>query len=147
LRSRLERSASSNIEFLGWVDESVLAALYGSCQALIFPGEEDFGIVPLEAQACGRPVIAYAKGGVLETVIPVQPNPESGSSASGIFFSEQTPAHLIQAVERYQKLQGRFNPEKIRDHAAQFSAQRFREQMLEYNQARLGERWGVTNPC
>lgn len=147
LRSRLERSAGSNVEFLGWVDESVLAALYGSCQALIFPGEEDFGIVPLEAQACGRPVIAYAKGGVLETVIPVQADAESANSASGIFFSEQTPAHLIQAVERYQRLQGRFNPEKIRDHAAQFSAQRFKDQMLEYIQARLGERWGVTNPC
>ena len=103
LRSRLERSAGSNIEFLGWVDDSVLAALYGSCQALIFPGEEDFGIVPLEAQACGRPVIAYEKGGVLETVIPVTANAESGGSPTGIFFSEQTPEDLIKAVELYQK--------------------------------------------
>jgi glycosyltransferase involved in cell wall biosynthesis len=140
LRKRLERSAGPNIEFLGWVDEAVLAALYGSCQALIFPGEEDFGIVPLEAQACGRPVIAYGKGGVLDTVIPVQANAENVSSASGVFFSEQTPAHLIEAVEVYRKLQGRFNPEKIRDNAAQFSAQRFRDQMLEYIQARLRER-------
>jgi glycosyltransferase involved in cell wall biosynthesis len=136
----LERSAGANIEFLGWVDDALLAALYGSCQALIFPGEEDFGIVPLEAQACGRPVIAYGKGGVLETVIPLQSNAESVGSASGIFFSEQTPAHLIQAVELYRKVQGRFNPEKIRDHAAQFSAQRFRDQMLDYIEARLGER-------
>jgi glycosyltransferase involved in cell wall biosynthesis len=140
LRRVLERSAGANIEFLGWVDDALLAALYGSCQALIFPGEEDFGIVPLEAQACGRPVIAYGKGGVLETVIPVQANVESVDAASGIFFSEQTPAHLIQAVELYQKLQGQFNPDKIRDHAAQFSAQRFRDQMLEYIQARLDER-------
>jgi glycosyltransferase involved in cell wall biosynthesis len=140
LRKVLERSAGANIEFLGWVDDALLAALYGSCQALIFPGEEDFGIVPLEAQACGRPVIAYGKGGVLETVIPLQSNAESVGSASGIFFSEQTPAHLIQAVELYRKVQGRFNPEKIRDHAAQFSAQRFRDQMLDYIQARLGER-------
>ena len=147
LRSRLERGAGSNIEFLGWVDESVLAALYGSCQALIFPGEEDFGIVPLEAQACGRPVIAYAKGGVLETVIPVQADTEGVDSAGGIFFSEQTSAHLIRAVERYQSLEGRFNPEKIRDHAEQFSVQRFRDQMLQYIRARLGERWGVTSPC
>ena len=94
MRSRLERSAGSNIEFLGWVDDSVLAALYGSCQALIFPGEEDFGIVPLEAQACGRPVIAYEKGGVLETVIPMTANAESGGSPTGIFFSEQTRGRL-----------------------------------------------------
>ena len=147
LRSRLERSAGSNIEFLGWVDDSVLAALYGSCQALIFPGEEDFGIVPLEAQACGRPVIAYEKGGVLETVIPVKANAESGGSPTGIFFSEQTPARLVRAVELYGRIQGRFNPEKIRDHAAQFSTQRFRDQIHEFVQARLGERWGVTNPC
>jgi len=146
-RSRLERSAGSNIEFLGWVDESVLAALYGGCQALIFPGEEDFGIVPLEAQACGRPVIAYEKGGVLETVIPVTPNAENGGSPTGIFFSEQTPEDLIRAVELYQKMQSRFDPKKIRDHAAQFSAQRFKNQIHEYIRARLGERWEVTNPC
>ena len=140
LRRRLERSAGPNIEFLGWVDDAQLTGLYGSCQALVFPGEEDFGIVPLEAQACGRPVIAYGKGGVLETVVPIQANVESAASASGIFFSEQTPGHLIEAVELYRKLQGRFNPEKMRDHAAQFSTQRFRDQVLEYIQARLGER-------
>jgi glycosyltransferase involved in cell wall biosynthesis len=147
LRSRLERSTGSNIEFLGWVDDSVLAALYGSCQALIFPGEEDFGIVPLEAQACGRPVIAYGKGGVLETVIPVKANGESGRSPTGIFFSEQTPEALSRAVELYQGMQSRFDPKKIRDHATQFSPQRFRDQIHNYIQARLGERWGVTNPC
>ena len=147
LRSRLERSAGSNVEFLGWVDDSVLAALYGSCQALIFPGEEDFGIVPLEAQACGRPIIAYEKGGVLETVIPVTADTESGGSPTGIFFSEQTPEALIKAVALYQGMQSRFEPKKIRDHATQFSTARFRSQIHEYVQARLGERWGVTNPC
>jgi glycosyltransferase involved in cell wall biosynthesis len=146
-RSRLERSAGSNIEFLGWVDESVLAALYGGCQALIFPGEEDFGIVPLEAQACGRPVIAYEKGGVLETVIPVTANAESDAPPTGIFFSQQSAAELIKAVELYGRIQDRFNPAKIRDHAAQFSTQRFRDQIHEFIRARLGERWGVTNPC
>jgi glycosyltransferase involved in cell wall biosynthesis len=147
LRRQLERSAGSTIEFFGWVDGAVLAALYGSCQALIFPGEEDFGIVPLEAQACGRPVIAYEKGGVLETVIPVTANAETGGSPTGIFFSEQTPGDLIRAVELYQRMQNRFDPKKIRAHAAHFSAQRFRNQIHEYIQARVGERWGVTNPC
>ena len=137
LRSQLERSAKSNVEFLGWVDDAVLAALYGGCQALIFPGEEDFGIVPLEAQACGRPVIAYGKGGILETVIPANANAERGPP-TGIFFSEQTSAHLIKAVELYQRIRSGFNPEKIRDHAAQFSAQRFKDQIHAYIQARLG---------
>ncbi len=146
LRSSLERSAGSTIEFLGWVDDSVLAALYGSCRALIFPGEEDLGIVPLEAQSCGRPVIAYEKGGVLETVIPVTANTPS-VSPTGIFFSEQTPEDLMRAVEHYRKMQSRFDPKKIRDHAAQFSTARFRNQVHEYIQARLAERWGVDHPC
>jgi len=137
LRSRLERSASSNVEFLGWVDDTALAALYGSCQALIFPGEEDFGIVPLEAQACGRPIIAYEKGGVLETVIPV--TADTGSP-TGVFFSDQTPEALSRAVGLYQKMRSRFDPKKIRDHAAQFSGQRFRNQIYEYVQDRLSER-------
>ena len=147
LRNQLERSAGPNIKFLGWVEDSVLAQLYGSCQALIFPGEEDFGIVPLEAQACGRPVIAYEKGGVLETVVPARTTAGNGGSPTGIFFSRQTPADLVRAIELFRRLQGRFNPKKIRDHAAQFSTERFKNQIHEYVQARLGEWCGVTNPC
>jgi glycosyltransferase involved in cell wall biosynthesis len=147
LRRRLEQSAGSNIEFLGWVDDPVLVELYGSCQALIFPGEEDFGIVPLEAQACGRPVIAYAKGGVLETVIPMKEDSPSGTSATGIFFSQQRAAELINAVELYRKTSGRFDPEKIRDHAAQFSRQHFKDQIRGYIRDRLSERSGATKPC
>jgi glycosyltransferase involved in cell wall biosynthesis len=147
LRSRLERSAGPNIEFLGWVDDARLAGLYGSCQALVFPGEEDFGIVPLEAQACGRPVIAYGKGGVLETVIPLKASAENDAAPNGVFFLEQTAEDLIKALELYQKMQSLFEPGKIREHAAQFSAQRFREQVHEYVQARLREWWGATNPC
>jgi glycosyltransferase involved in cell wall biosynthesis len=146
-RSQLERSAGPNIEFLGWVDDAQLADLYGSCQALVFPGEEDFGIVPLEAQASGRPVIAYAKGGVLETVIPLKVSAASGGAPSGVFFAQQTPQHLIEAVELYQRMHSVFEPAKIREHAAQFSAQRFREQVYEYVRARLRERRGVTDPC
>ena len=142
LRSRLERSAGSNIEFLGWVDDSVLAALYGACQALIFPGEEDFGIVPLEAQACGRPVIAYEKGGVLETVIPVTANAESDAPPTGIFFSQQSAAELIRAVELYEGCKADSDPEKIRDHAAQFSTQRFRDQIHEFIQSPIGRAVG-----
>lgn len=145
LRRRLEQSAGANIEFLGWVDDAALVELYGFCQALIFPGEEDFGIVPLEAQACGRPVIAYEKGGVLETVIPAQANARGTSQPTGIFFPRQSAAELTNAVELYRKLSGQFDPEKIRDHAAQFSKQRFSDQIHGYIRARLSEWWG--KPC
>jgi len=83
---------------------------------------------------------------VLETVIPVKASVENGGSPNGIFFSDQTPAGLISAVELYQKMQSRFDPKKIREHAAQFSAQRFRNQIHEYVQARLDE-WGAANSC
>jgi hypothetical protein len=77
---------------------------------------------------------------VLETVIPVTPNAESGGLPTGIFFLEQTPEDLIRAVQLYQKMQSRFDPKKIRDRAVQFSAQRFKNQIHEYIQARLSER-------
>jgi glycosyltransferase involved in cell wall biosynthesis len=149
LQRRLMRNAGVNIEFLGWVDGSVLADLYGSCEALVFPGEEDFGIVPLEAQACGRPVIAYQKGGVLESVIPLETSEEgtdSQDSATGVFFSEQTAESLIKALELYQRTRERFNPVTIRAHAAEFSCQRFKAQIDDYVQARLSE-WRSVNSC
>lgn len=89
--NRLRALAGPNIEFLGWQPDEQLLELYRRCRALIFPGEEDFGIVPLEAQACGRPVIAYGKGGALETV---------KEGVSGIFFDAQTPECLTAAIAR-----------------------------------------------
>lgn len=68
-RKNLEKMAMNNIEFLGGQNDQILKEYYGKCRALIFPGEEDFGITPLEAQACGKPVIAYGRGGALETII------------------------------------------------------------------------------
>lgn len=87
----LRRLAGPSIEFLGWQSDEQLLGLYRGCRALIFPGEEDFGIVPLEVQACGRPVIAFACGGALETV---------ADGVSGVFFQEQTEESLIDAIER-----------------------------------------------
>ena len=76
----LRRIAPKNIEFVGRLDDEAIRSVYARCRALVFPGEEDLGIVPLEAQASGRPVIAYGKGGALETVIPEK---------TGLFFTEQ----------------------------------------------------------
>jgi len=81
--------SNPNIEFMGWQPDEKLLDLYRSCRMLVFPGEEDFGIVPLEAMACGTPVVAYAKGGLLETV---------KDGVSGVFFKDQAPEALANAV-------------------------------------------------
>jgi glycosyltransferase involved in cell wall biosynthesis len=131
LRRSLQRQAKSNIEFLGWVGNEKLAELYAQCQALIFPGEEDFGIVPLEAHASGRPVIAFNKGGLCETVIGLDGcSPER--QPTGLFFADQRADSLIDAIERYQKNRGAFQPEQLRCHASGFSRQRFKREIGEY---------------
>lgn len=113
-RARLQQYAGAHIRFLGWQPDDAVVNLYRSCRLLVFPGEEDFGLVPLEAQACGCPVVAYARGGALETV---------KEGVSGVFFREQTETALLQAVNRA----GAFpwNTAAIRAHAETFSPQRF----------------------
>ena len=89
--ARLRELAGPNISFLGWQDDDTVLDHYRRCRLLVFPGEEDFGIVPLEVQACGRPVVAYGVGGATETVV---------DGVSGVFFEEQTGESLLEAVER-----------------------------------------------
>jgi glycosyltransferase involved in cell wall biosynthesis len=122
--SRLKSRAASNIEFLGWQDDESLAKFYANCRALIFPGEEDFGIVPLEAMASGRPVIAFRRGGALETVVGEGENP------TGIFFNEQSVASLKGAIEEFGKR--KFNPQAIRQHAEKFDRKNFRSKLEAY---------------
>ncbi|MBM3333522.1 glycosyltransferase [Candidatus Sumerlaeota bacterium] len=117
-RSRLERRAGRSVRFLGWVSDEQLVELYNGCRALIFPGEEDFGITALEAQACGRPVIALRRGGALETVV---------EGRTGLFFSEQTSEALSQAVESFDSLS--FDRTVIRAHAEKFGRDRFRREL------------------
>lgn len=143
LRGKLEKRVKPNIEFLGWVDDNTLARLYASCQGLIFPGEEDFGIVPLEAQASGRPVIAYGKGGVLESVVPLACD-RNGSSLTdaptGILFQESTVESLIKAVLDFHENKHRFEPARIRHHASRFSRDRFKVQISDFIDARIENR-------
>jgi len=112
----LKSSAKSNITFAGRVSNEELRDLYSNAQALIFPGIEDFGMVPLEAQAAGTPVIAYAGGGALETVIDRE---------TGLFFPEQTPESLNSAIDEFENLQEIFDSKKIKLHTKTFSQQRF----------------------
>ncbi len=143
LRKRLENMAQPNIEFLGWISDERLPRLYASCQALIFPGEEDFGIVPLEAQASGRPVIAYGRGGVLESVVPVnvtkQPLP-SGVEPTGIFFAQPSAESLSAAVRQFGANKELFRPAAIRQHASRFSRDCFKAQIRDYVNSRLQDR-------
>ena len=140
LRRSLEKQAGENIEFTGWVDDSRLAKLYAECEALIFPGEEDFGIVSLEAQASGRPVIAYDRGGVTESVVALDDRPGSGVQPTGILFPEATPASLIEAVRRYQAMKHLFDPAALRRHASQFARGVFKARMEQFINAKLLER-------
>jgi glycosyltransferase involved in cell wall biosynthesis len=115
-----KRIASKNVEFVGRVSNERLRELYQRARALIFPGEEDFGIVPLEAMACGCPVIAYGSGGIRDTVI---------DGVTGIFFDRQTPTDLQAALTRFE--QTAFNSASVAGHARDHSASVFREQILQ----------------
>ena len=116
-RAKLETLAKKNITFLGRQPDDVVREHMSKCQALIFPGEEDFGITPVEAQASGRPVIAYRGGGALETV----------AAHTGQFFYPKTADALIQAVKTFDP--GRFNSHAIRQHAQTFDISMFRQEM------------------
>lgn len=116
----LRAMAGPTVELLGRQPFDVLRMHYARCKALVFPGEEDFGIVPLEAMASGRPVIAYGRGGARETVL---------DGESGVLFDEQTPEALAGAVERFEQSEHAFSPERIRSHARRFDRSVFEERM------------------
>lgn len=132
---RLRSMAMGNVEFLGWKSDEELAGYYARCKALVFPGEEDFGIVPLEAMACGRPVIAYGKGGALETIAPFNPAPGAlapEGPCTGVFFYEQTPSALARAVSMFEAGEKAFIPGRIREHALGFSRETFKAKIKDY---------------
>jgi glycosyltransferase involved in cell wall biosynthesis len=126
---KLRLIAKSNVEFMGWQSDAVVAENYSRCRALIFPGEEDFGIVPLEAMGCGKPVIAYGKGGILETVVAFDTPKKRGEAPTGLFFHEQNVDSLIDAVERFGRIEREFDPAAIRRHALQWDREIFKERI------------------
>lgn len=121
---RLAASAPPNVEFVGHVADERLVPLMQRCQALIFPSRDDFGLIPVEAMACGRPVIAYAGGGSLYTSSP---------GLTGELFEEQTADAIEAAVRSFDP--GAYDPARIREHALQWDSCRFRERLVEHVQA------------
>jgi glycosyltransferase involved in cell wall biosynthesis len=125
-REQLEAIAGPHVRFVGRVDEDELRSLYRRCRAYITAGDEDAGIQPVEAMAAGRPVIAYASGGVRETVL---------DGVTGCFFHEQTPAALAVAVAQSRTV--RFESQRIRHHAEQFGREQFKQRIEQFIAARL----------
>jgi glycosyltransferase involved in cell wall biosynthesis len=117
---RLKQIAGPKVEFLGRLKDGEVAELFGNCRAFLFPGEEDFGISPLEAMASGRPVVAYGAGGALETVI---------DGFTGVHFGEATAHSLMEAIERLGRLN--LDPEALREHARRFDVSQFKKSLKE----------------
>lgn len=126
-RHRLERGAPSNVRFLGRIPDNELTRLYARCRALIYPQEEDFGLVAVEAQAAGTPVIAFGHGGASDTVVPL--GAPGTPAPTGVFFAPQTPTALADAVHRFESLEAQFDPKAIRAHAERFATPRFAREL------------------
>jgi glycosyltransferase involved in cell wall biosynthesis len=125
-RAALEAIAGPTVRFIGRVPDDQLGDLLASCRAFVFPGYEDFGITPVEAQAAGRPVIAYAAGGALDTIV---------EGETGLFFHEQTPEALADAIRRIDTME--FDPAAMRRNAERFSADRFKRELGAF----IDEKW------
>ncbi len=128
--NKIRKIAGKNVEILGHVDDKTLADLYANSKALLFPQIEDAGIVPLEAMASGRPVIALNRGGSLDTMI---------DGKTGVLFSDQTIESLSDAIKRFEKMS--FDPVAIRKHAEQFDVEIFKNKILDY----IDKEWSVFN--
>jgi len=152
---KVKQSAKKNIEFVGFLDTAAFVDHMQRARAFVFAAEEDFGIVPVEAQACGTPVIAFGKGGVTETVIPLRGSgtgdQETGEgmygttpgtediSPTGIFFYEQSVPSLNDAVKRFLDAEHSFHAREIRMNAEKFSADRFRKELKDYISQKIEE--------
>jgi len=121
--NKIKSKATKNIEILGYQSFEVLKDYMKRAKAFVFVAEEDFGIIPVEAQACGTPVIAYNKGGVTETVI---------DGKTGVFFEEQNIDSIIKAIKHFEKIEDEFDLKEIRKHSQKFSSSRFEEEIEEF---------------
>lgn len=127
-RRRLARAAGDDVELLGWRSDAEIRDYLRRCRTLLFPGQEDFGIVPVEAQACGTPVIAFARGGATETVIGASQR----NVGSGVFFDEQTPESLSEAILWLEAHGEQCSAAVARQQALRFNAQRYERELVGY---------------
>lgn len=125
----IRQMASSNVQVLGWQPDEVVEDYMAQAKAFVYAAYEDFGIAPVEAQACGTPVIAYGKGGTLETVRDVR---HHGPAGTGILFAQQTEADLVAAVQAFEDCQSKLSSEALRSHALSFSPLIFQQRYLTF---------------
>ncbi len=125
---RLRALAGPTIQFAGWQPDDVVRDHLRRCRALLFPGEEDFGIVPVEANACGTPVIAYGCGGATETIVPAGADEEP----TGLWFHEQTAEALMDTILDFEKEATEITPAACRRQALRFDRERFANELLNY---------------
>jgi glycosyltransferase involved in cell wall biosynthesis len=135
---RLRKLAGSSIHFCGPLSDKDLQEQYAHCRALLFPGEEDFGIVPVEALSFGRPVIAYDRGGATETLNGLRTGShEVPEHSTGVFFSKQSVDSLVEAIRRFESVEHRFCPNLIKEHADRFAPEHFERHFRSF----LTEKW------
>jgi glycosyltransferase involved in cell wall biosynthesis len=125
---QLKKMAGPTIRFLGGLSDTEVLHYYAHCRALLLPGEEDFGITPLETQASGRPVIAYGAGGALASII---------EGVTGAFFYQQTVESMTEVLSAFDERQ--YDPQTIRNHALEFDKPRFHRRILQFIEAKMSE--------
>jgi glycosyltransferase involved in cell wall biosynthesis len=126
--AKLRQLASNQVQFLGWQPDDVIRDHYRRCAAVLFPAEEDFGIVPVEAQACGSPVIAFGRGGATETIRGLG----DGANPTGVFFPTQSVDGLIEAILQFEKHRSEFDPAAARVNAEPFCMKRYETELFGY---------------
>lgn len=142
----LRRRAGSSVSFLGSLSDAEVRDQYSRCRALLFPGEEDFGMVPVEAQAAGRPVIAFGKGGACETVLGVGADDDARPERStGVLFREQTVDSMVNAILQFEADEHCYSRAFIRAHAAQFDRKHFLDKMSNFLAEKLAEHGAATS--
>ena len=128
--AKIKSKAGKNVELLGFKDDKTMADLMARAKAFVFAAEEDFGITPVEAQACGTPVICFGRGGALETVC---------EGVSGLYFMEQNTKELLEAVAKFEQSYEKFEPVKIRENSLKFSRSRFEAEIKSYVERKYEE--------
>ncbi|MFV0080118.1 glycosyltransferase family 4 protein, partial [Klebsiella pneumoniae] len=134
--SKIKSKATTNVEILGFQPNEIMRDYMKNAKAFVFAAEEDFGITPVEAQACGTPVIAFGKGGSLETIRPYGVN-----KPTGVFFAEQTVPSLIDAINLFENIFDKITPENCRENALRFSVDIFKDTFSKY----IDEKWSEFN--